>query len=51
LKAGDIVKEIAPIVCGAAAAGRNGAGRGKDPSKIDDAMARAIEIIKAHLRK
>jgi len=52
LKAGDIVKEIAPIVCGA------GGGRpqmaqagGKDPSKIDDAMARAIEIIKAHLRK
>lgn len=52
LKAGDIVKEIAPIICGA------GGGRpqfaqagGKDPSKIDDAMARAMEIIKAHLRK
>lgn len=52
LKAGDIVKEIAPIVAGA------GGGRpqmaqagGKDPSKIDDALARAAEIIKAHLRK
>jgi alanyl-tRNA synthetase len=52
LKAGDIVKEIAPIVSGA------GGGRpqmaqagGKDPSKIDDALARAMEIIKAHLRK
>ncbi|MCE5339709.1 MAG: alanine--tRNA ligase [Planctomycetaceae bacterium] len=52
LRAGDIVKEIAPIVSGA------GGGRpqmaqagGKDPSKIDDAMARAMEIIKAHLRK
>ncbi len=52
LKAGDIVKEIAPIVSGA------GGGRpqmaqagGKDPSKIDDALARAAEIIKAHLRK
>jgi alanyl-tRNA synthetase len=52
LKAGDIVKEIAPIVHGA------GGGRpqmaqagGKDPSKIDDALARATEIIKSHLRK
>ncbi|OHB57334.1 MAG: alanine--tRNA ligase [Planctomycetes bacterium GWF2_42_9] len=52
LKAGDIVKEIAPIVAGA------GGGRpqlaqagGKDPSKIDDALARATEIIKSHLRK
>jgi alanyl-tRNA synthetase len=52
LRAGDIVKEIAPIVSGA------GGGRpqmaqagGKDPSKIDDALARATEIIKAHLRK
>ncbi|MEN6386292.1 MAG: alanine--tRNA ligase [Phycisphaerales bacterium] len=52
LRAGDIVKEIAPIVSGA------GGGRpqmaqagGKDPSRIDDALARASEIIKAHLRK
>jgi alanyl-tRNA synthetase len=52
LKAGEIVKEIAPIVAGA------GGGRpqmaqagGKDPSKIDDALARATEIIKSHLRK
>ena len=52
LKAGDIVKEIAPIVAGA------GGGRpqmaqagGKDPSKIDDALARAAELVKAKLRK
>jgi alanyl-tRNA synthetase len=52
LKAGDLVKEIAPIVSGA------GGGRpqmaqagGKDPSKLDDALARATEIIKAKLRK
>ncbi len=52
LKAGDLVKEIAPIVSGA------GGGRpqmaqagGKDPSKLDDALARAAEIIKAKLRK
>ncbi|MDD5011413.1 MAG: alanine--tRNA ligase [Phycisphaerae bacterium] len=52
LKAGDLIKEIAPIVSGA------GGGRpqmaqagGKDPSKIDDAVARASEIIKAKLRK
>jgi len=52
LKAGDLIKEIAPIVSGA------GGGRpqmaqagGKDPSKIDDALARASELIKAKLRK
>ncbi len=52
LKAGDLIKEIAPIIGGA------GGGRpqmaqagGKDPSKIDDALARASEIIKAKLRK
>jgi alanyl-tRNA synthetase len=52
LKAGDLIKEIAPIVSGA------GGGRpqmaqagGKDPAKIDDAIARASEIIKAKLRK
>ena len=52
LKAGDLIKEIAPIVSGA------GGGRpqmaqagGKDPSKIDDALARATELIKAKLRK
>jgi alanyl-tRNA synthetase len=52
LKAGDLVKEIAPIVSGA------GGGRpqmaqagGKDPSKLDDALTRAAELIKAKLRK
>ncbi|MBU2595974.1 MAG: alanine--tRNA ligase, partial [Planctomycetes bacterium] len=52
LKAGDLIKEIAPIVGGA------GGGRpqmaqagGKDPAKLDDALARASEIIKAKLRK
>lgn len=52
LKAGDLIKEIAPIVGGA------GGGRpqmaqagGKHPAKLDDALARASEIIKAKLRK
>jgi len=51
VKAGDIVKEIAPIVDG------GGGGRpqmaqagGKNPEKIDDALARAEEIIKAKLQ-
>ncbi|MFH1718050.1 MAG: alanine--tRNA ligase [Planctomycetota bacterium] len=50
LKAGDIVKEIAPIVDG------GGGGRpqmaqagGKNPEKIDDALARAAEIIRQKL--
>ena len=52
LSAGDLVKEIAPIVAGA------GGGRpqmaqagGKDPAKLDDALARATELIKSKLRK
>ena len=51
LKAGDIVKAIAPIVDG------GGGGRpqmaqagGKNPEKIDDALARAHEIIKQRLK-
>ena len=50
LKAGDIVKEIAPIVDG------GGGGRpqmaqagGKDPGKIGDALARAAELIREKL--
>lgn len=50
LKAGDIVREIAPIVEG------GGGGRpqmaqagGKDPTKIGDALAKAAELIKATL--
>jgi alanyl-tRNA synthetase len=50
LKAGDIVKEIAPIIEG------GGGGRpqmaqagGKNPAKIDDALARAAELIKEKL--
>jgi alanyl-tRNA synthetase len=50
LKAGDVIKEIAPIV------GGGGGGRpqmaqagGKDPTKIDDALAKATELIKAQL--
>ncbi len=50
LKAGDIVKEIAPIVDG------GGGGRpqmaqagGKNPEKIDDALAKAEELIKEKL--
>jgi alanyl-tRNA synthetase len=50
LKAGDIVKAIAPIVDG------GGGGRpqmaqagGKDPGKIDDALVRAAELIRERL--
>jgi alanyl-tRNA synthetase len=50
LKAGDIVKAIAPIVDG------GGGGKpqmaqagGKNPAKIDDALAKATELIKAAL--
>jgi alanyl-tRNA synthetase len=50
LKAGDIVREIAPIVDG------GGGGRpqmaqagGKNPAKIDDALALAAEFVKAKL--
>ncbi len=50
LKAGDIIKQIAPIVDG------RGGGReqlaqagGKNPEKIDDALAEAVRIIKEKL--
>ncbi len=50
LKAGDIVKQIAPIVDG------GGGGRpqmaqagGKNPKKIDDALKKASELIKEKL--
>ena len=50
LKAGDVVKEIAPIIDG------GGGGRpqmaqagGKSPQKIDEALAKAAEIIKQKL--
>jgi len=50
LKAGDIVKEIAPIVDG------GGGGKpelaqagGKKPEKIDEAIAKAAEFIKNKL--
>ena len=50
LKAGDIVKTIAPIVDG------GGGGKpqmaqagGKNPAKIDEALAKARELIKAGL--
>jgi alanyl-tRNA synthetase len=50
LKAGEIVKQIAPIVDG------GGGGRadmaqagGKKPEKIDDALAKAAELIKEKL--
>ncbi len=50
IKAGDIVKEIAPIV------GGGGGGKpqmaqagGKNPEKIPDALTKAVEIIKAKL--
>jgi alanyl-tRNA synthetase len=50
LKAGDIVKEIAPIVDG------GGGGRpqmaqagGKNPAKIDEALAKAEKLIKEKL--
>ncbi|MHC4739700.1 MAG: alanine--tRNA ligase [Planctomycetota bacterium] len=50
LKAGDIIKQIAPVI------GGGGGGRphmaqagGKNPEKIDDALAKAYEIIKENL--
>ncbi len=50
LKAGDVVKQIAPIVDG------GGGGRpqmaqagGKNPAKIDEALSKAAELIKAKL--
>ena len=50
LKAGDIVKEIAPVV------GGGGGGRpqfaqagGKNPAKLDEALAKALQIIKEKL--
>jgi len=50
LKAGDIIKEIAPIVDG------GGGGRpqmaqagGKNPERIGDALAKAAELIKEKL--
>jgi alanyl-tRNA synthetase len=50
IKAGDIVKEIAPLI------GGGGGGRpqmaqagGKNPEKIDDALAKAAELIKEKL--
>ncbi|MBW8000779.1 MAG: alanine--tRNA ligase [Planctomycetes bacterium] len=50
LKAGDLIKEIAPIV------GGGGGGRpqmaqagGKDPAKIDEALKKAVELIKEKL--
>ncbi len=52
IKAGDIVKEIAPIIDG------GGGGRpqmaqagGKNPEKIDDALAKAAEIVRTSLAK
>ena len=51
IKAGDIVKEIAPIIDG------GGGGRpqmaqagGKNPEKLGEALAKAVEIIKAKLQ-
>ena len=50
LKAGDVVKQIAPIVDG------GGGGRpqmaqagGKNPAKLKEALAKAEELIKAQL--
>jgi alanyl-tRNA synthetase len=52
LKAGDIIKTIAPIVDG------GGGGKpqmaqagGKNPAKIDDALAKATELIQTALGK
>ena len=44
LKAGDIVKEIAPIVGG----GRPNMAQagGKDPSKLDEALKKTTELVK-----
>ena len=50
LKAGDIIKQIAPTI------GGGGGGRpqmaqagGKEPAKVDEALAKAAEIIKAKI--
>jgi alanyl-tRNA synthetase len=50
VRAGDIVREIAPIV-GGGGGGRPTMARagGKDPAKLDDALARARELITAAL--
>ena len=51
LSAGDVVKEIAPIV-GGGGGGRPTMARagGKAPEKVPDALARARELIAAALR-
>ncbi|HOK95855.1 MAG TPA: DHHA1 domain-containing protein, partial [Anaerohalosphaeraceae bacterium] len=50
LKAGDIVKEIAPIVGGGGGGKPNMAqAGGKEPDKLDQALERAKQIITAHL--
>jgi alanyl-tRNA synthetase len=50
LKAGDVVKEIAPIVGGGGGGRPNMAqAGGKDPSKLGEALAKAVELIKAKL--
>ena len=50
VRAGDIVREIAPIV-GGGGGGRPGMAQagGKDPSKIDEALEKGAEFIKAKL--
>ncbi|GAI25992.1 unnamed protein product, partial [marine sediment metagenome] len=50
LKAGDIVKQIAPLIDGGGG-GRPQMARagGKNPEKIDDALTKAAEIIKEKL--
>ena len=49
IKAGDVIKQIAPIV------GGSGGGRpdmaqagGRDPSKLDQALARVFELVGSH---
>jgi alanyl-tRNA synthetase len=50
LKAGDIVKQIAPIVDGGGGGrGHMAQAGGKKPEKIDDALTKAAEIIKEKL--
>jgi alanyl-tRNA synthetase len=51
VRAGDVVREIAPIV-GGGGGGRPTMARagGKDPAKLDDALARARELIAAALQ-